>query len=416
MRAVLWQIPGRGSRAPEFSPCLSRIFTNGWAKSVTRTRREKGNEPGGASVHAEEAAAGTMRVAIAGRLDAVTTGGIWRKTMDTLNRSSPKHVVVDASKVHYCDISGAGLFVGIAQRQRREEGTFEVLDLRKDFRQLIDLFDPEKLQVIGPVLEKSKVKKAGEAAYAIWLDTREMIVFLGRLCVALAGAIRRPYTVRWGDMWLTAERAGVNALPIIALVSFLVGLIMAFQSSIPMRQFGAQIYVANLVSLSMLRELGPLMMALVLAGRTGSAFAAELGTMKVSEEIDALVTMGLEPVEFLVVTRVIAAVVMAPLLTVFADLLGVLGGGVVLLSLGFSMETYYYQVLSAATYGDLLGGIVKSVAFGLIVAGVGCARGLQTRVGAAAVGESATRSVVTGIILIIVADGTFAVIYYILGV
>jgi phospholipid/cholesterol/gamma-HCH transport system permease protein len=138
--------------------------------------------------------------------------------------------------------------------------------------------------------------------------------------------------------------------------------------------------------------------------------------MKVREEIDALFTMGLEPVRFLVVTRVVAAFFMTPLLAIFADLLGVIGGAVVLVSLGFSLETYYHQTLSAVTYVDFLGGLFKSFAFGLIVAGVGCARGLQTRFGPAAVGESTTRAVVSGIVLIIVADGAFAVIYYYLGI
>ena len=162
---------------------------------------------------------------------------------------------------------------------------------------------------------------------------------------------------------------------------------MAFQAAIPMRQFGAEIFVANLIGLSMLRELGPLMTAIILAGRSGSAFAAELGTMKVNEEIDALTTMGIDPVHFLVVPRVISAVLMTPLLALFSDLLGLIGGAVVLLSLGFPLITYINQVLSAVAFGDLLGGLVKSFVFGILVAGIGCLRGLQTKTGASAVGE-----------------------------
>jgi len=152
------------------------------------------------------------------------------------------------------------------------------------------------------------------------------------------------------------------------------------------------------------------------AGRSGSAFAAEIGTMKVREEIDALITMGLDPVRFLVVTRVIAAVLMIPLLTVFANLVGLIGGSVVLLSLGFSLTTFFHQVQSAVTYGSLLGGLLKSVVFGILVAGIGCLRGLQTKTGATAVGESTTRAVVSGIVLITITDGIFAVVYYYLGV
>jgi phospholipid/cholesterol/gamma-HCH transport system permease protein len=193
------------------------------------------------------------------------------------------------------------------------------------------------------------------------------------------------------------------------------GLIMAFQAAIPLRQFGADIFVANLVALAMLRELGPLMTAIILAGRSGSAFAAELGTMKVREEIDALITMGLDPVQFLVVPRVIAAVLMTPLLTVFSNLLGLLGGSVVVLSLGFPLITFFNQVQSAATYGDFTGGLVKSFVFGVLVAAIGCLRGLQTQPSATAVGESTTRAVVSGIILIVITDGIFSVVYYYLG-
>jgi phospholipid/cholesterol/gamma-HCH transport system permease protein len=193
-------------------------------------------------------------------------------------------------------------------------------------------------------------------------------------------------------------------------------LIMGFQAVIPMRQFGAEIFVADLVGLAILRELGPLMTAIVLTGRSGSAFAAELGTMKVNEEIDALNTMGLDPVRFLVVSRVIAALAMTPLLTIFSDLIGVMGGSLVLRSLGYPFVTYWNEVLSAVSYMDFLGGLVKSLVFGITIAGIGCLRGLQTKIGATAVGESATRAVVSGIVLIVIIDGVFSVVYYYLGI
>jgi phospholipid/cholesterol/gamma-HCH transport system permease protein len=217
-------------------------------------------------------------------------------------------------------------------------------------------------------------------------------------------------------MWHIAELAGVNALPIVALIGFLLGLIMAFQSAIPMRQFGADIFVANLIGLSMLRELGPLVTAILLAGRSGSAFAAELGTMKFREEIDALSTMGLDSVRFLVVPRLLAAVTMTPLLTIFANLFGLIGGAVVMVSLGYPLVTYGNQLLSAVHIRDLVSGLSKSLVFGMVVAGVGCLRGLQTMTGASAVGESTTRAVVSGIILIAIVDGVFAVVFYCLGV
>jgi phospholipid/cholesterol/gamma-HCH transport system permease protein len=191
---------------------------------------------------------------------------------------------------------------------------------------------------------------------------------------------------------------------------------MAFQSAIPMREFGADIYVANLIGLSMLRELGPLLTAIILAGRSGSAFAAELGTMKVSEELDALVTMGLEPVDFLVVPRLIAAVAMTPLLSIWAGFLGLVGGAVVMRSLGFPFVTYVIQVESAVTVSDMISGLSKAFVFGIVVAAIGCLRGLQTRSGASAVGQSTTRAVVSGLVLITIVDGVFAVVFYYLGI
>jgi len=158
------------------------------------------------------------------------------------------------------------------------------------------------------------------------------------------------------------------------------------------------------------------MTAIILAGRSGSAFAAELGTMKVNEEIDALTTMGLDPVRFLVVTRVLAAVVMMPLLTLFSNLMGLLGGGVVFLSFDYPIITYVQQVLGAIEMGDLIGGLAKAFVFGILVAGIGCLRGLQTKTGASAVGLSTTRAVVSGIVLIVLADGVFSVVFYYLGI
>jgi phospholipid/cholesterol/gamma-HCH transport system permease protein len=191
---------------------------------------------------------------------------------------------------------------------------------------------------------------------------------------------------------------------------------MSFQAAIPLRQFGADILVADLIALSMLRELGPLMTAIILAGRTGSAFAAELGTMKINEEVDALKTMGLDPVRFLVVSRVVAAVAVTPLLTLFANLMGLVGGAVVLMSLGYPLVAYVREAQAAVGFHDFAGGMVKSFVYGVLVAAIGCLRGLQTSLGASAVGRSTTRAVVSGIVLIALADGVFAVVYYFLDI
>ena len=194
------------------------------------------------------------------------------------------------------------------------------------------------------------------------------------------------------------------------------GIIIAFQSAVPMQQYGAELFVADLVGLAILRELGPLMTAILLAGRSGAAFAAEIGTMKVNEELNALTTMGLDPVRFLVVTRILAAVLMVPLLTLFADMLGILGGALTMISFNIPILTYLREVDSLVDIKDLWAGLAKAPVFALLIAGVGCLRGLQTQTGASAVGISATRAVVSGIILIVVVDGIFAFIYYLMDI
>ena len=247
-------------------------------------------------------------------------------------------------------------------------------------------------------------------------DLRQQIVFIGETAAALLYALRHPGTIRWRDVWRICERVGADALPIVALISFLLGVILAFQSAIPMKKFGAEIFVADLIGLAMLRELGPLMTAILLAGRSGAAFAAEIGTMTVNQEVDALTTMGLDPVRFLVTPRIIAALLMTPLLTLFADLISLVGGAMTLQSFSIPWVTFVHEVESIVDFADFMAGFVKSFVFAILIAGIGCLRGLQTAAGASAVGDAATRAVVSGIILLVVVDGVFAVIYFVLDI
>ena len=361
---------------------------------------------------------GVVAIAIEGRLDSNTTGRIWRQATETVATAKARSVTVDASQVDYCDGSGIALFIHLRNVQREAGGQLEIHGLRPEFQGLLEESDLGNLEQLESQRrpKTNLAEDVGRAVVGFWEDTRSLIGFVGELVSALGRAAMHPNSVRWRDVVRVAETAGVNALPIIVLVSFLMGVIMAFQGAISLRRFGADIFVANLVGLAMLRELGPLMTAIILAGRSGSAFAAELGTMTVREEIDALKTMGLDPVRFLVVTRVIAAVVMTPLLTVFADLLGLIGGAVVMRSFGIPLVTFYHQVQYQVTYGSFVGGLVKSFVFGILVAAIGCLRGLQTTTGASAVGESTTRAVVSGIVLIVITDGIFSVVYFYLNV
>ena len=364
---------------------------------------------------------GFLKLIFAGRLDSSTTGTVWRRATTAVTRGKAQTVVVDAAGVDYCDGAGIALLVHLRLLQSRAGGSLQIDGLRPEFASLLDDGVPDFATRASPA-DGNRSRPAGfavevgQATVEVWRDIQILVSFVGELGVALAHALAHPRRVRWRDALTVAEAAGVNALPIVALVSFLMGLIMAFQAAVPLRQFGAELFIANLIGLSMLRELGPLMTAIILAGRSGSAFAAELGTMKVREEIDALKTMGLDPVRFLIVPRVIAAVCMTPLLTIFANLLGLMGGSIVMLSLGFPLITYFHQIQYAVTYGSLVGGLVKAFVFGILVAGIGCLRGLQANTGATAVGESTTSAVVSGIILIAITDGIFSVVYYYLGV
>ena len=372
----------------------------------------------GAKLRSDGPRNGLLKLAIDGRLDADSTGRVWRESTRLVATARAATVNLDASAMDYCDGSGIALLIQLGRLQHKAGGKLEIHGLRPEFQELLDDWSQSSSDTTE---SKNKIRvplaeEVGRSAVRLWDDIRAVISFIGQLGLAMVKAALHPSMVRWRDTLLVAEELGVNALPIVALLSFLVGVIMAFQAAVALRQFGAEIFVANMIGLSVLREMGPLMTAIIIAGRSGSAFAAEIGTMKVREEIDALKTMGLEPVRFLVVPRVLAAVVMTPVLTVFADLFGVMGGSVVMLSLGFPLITFFYQLQSAVSYGSLVGGWVKAFAFGILIAAIGCLRGLQTETGASAVGLSTTHAVVSGIILIVVTDGIFSIIYYYLWV
>jgi phospholipid/cholesterol/gamma-HCH transport system permease protein len=357
---------------------------------------------------------GARVLALAGRLDASTIRDLWREAKGALAQAAGRRIVVDAQNVEYCDGAGIALLVDLLRQ--RAKGEVEIRNLKPRFAALLAQFDVEVLEHdLDPEPKRdSSIEEIGEIASGVWKDVREQVSFIGETTAALVYAARHPSTVRWRDVWLLCEKVGADALPIVALISFLLGAILAFQSAVPMKKFGAEIFVADLIGLAMLRELGPLMTAILLAGRTGAAFAAEIGTMRVNQEVDALTTMGLDPVRFLVTPRVIAAVLMTPLLTLFADLVSLIGGAVALRSFDIPYVTFVHEVEGIVTFTDFMVGFVKTFFFAILIAGVGCLRGLQTAAGASAVGDSATRAVVSCIILLVIVDGIFAVVYFFL--
>jgi phospholipid/cholesterol/gamma-HCH transport system permease protein len=243
---------------------------------------------------------GRRTLALSGRLDATTLPALWDAARRAAADVPRAPIVIDASKVEYCDGAGVALFVDLLRQPR--EGKVEVTNLAPTYAALLKQFDPEILahDLDPEVKRRPALEELGYAAFVIWRDVRTQLEFIGETVAAVGYAIRHPRTVRWKDVFRICEQVGADALPIVALISFLLGMILAFQSAVPMKRFGAEIFVADLIGLSMLRELGPLMTAILLAGRSGAAFAAEIGTMRVNQEVDALTTMGLSPVRFLV--------------------------------------------------------------------------------------------------------------------
>ncbi|HPS00576.1 MAG TPA: MlaE family lipid ABC transporter permease subunit [Candidatus Sumerlaeota bacterium] len=357
-------------------------------------------------------------LALSGQLNVASVSELWTPAMTLLEKTNRKRVVVDASGLEYCDGAGIGLLFELRKRQLLMGGEMVILHLADSYQRVFDQFVPGEFRQERhqPKREHSAIEEAGRATLSFLEDAHELVSFLGELTSALWNTCRHPRRVRWSDTLLVIETAGANALPLVVLIGFIVGLVMAFQSAVILRSFGVEIYVADLIAKSMLRELGPLMTAIILAGRSGSAFAAELGTMQINEEINALKTMGLNPVRFLVVPRVLAATFITPLLTLASNLLGILGGAVVLILMGTPIVAYFNEVIKASDLIDVMGGLVKATVFGLLVAGIGCLRGLQTSSGASAVGASTTSAVVSGIVLIALSDAFFSVLYYYLGI
>lgn len=275
-----------------------------------------------------------------------------------------------------------------------------------------------------PEKKDAKRKKArgpflgivGEESLKLWYSALDMIDFVGEASVAFTRLIAGRARFRRVDFLNILQDSGAGALPIVSLISVLVGLILAFVGAVQLRMFGAQIYVADLVGLGMAREMGAMMTAVIMAGRTGAAFAAQLGTMQVNEEIDALKTLGISPMEFLVMPRMIALALMMPLLCLYSDLMGILGGAMVGIGmLGLTPAEYYTETVLSITLGDFGAGLIKAVVFGVLVALSGCLRGIQCGRSASAVGDATTSAVVTSIVFIIVSDSLLTVIYDIVG-
>ena len=291
--------------------------------------------------------------------------------------------------------------------------------LPEGVRRLLDLAAavPEKKDARKAALREPFLVQVGKASVDVARQVSAMTTFLGEAAITFSKFLVGKAKFRPTDLWLTIQQCGADALPIVSLISFLVGLILAFVGAVQLALFGAQIYIANLVGIAMAREMGAMMTAIIMAGRTGAAFAAQIGTMQVNEEVDALTTMGISPMEFLVLPRMLALIVMMPLLCLYSDLVGILGGFVVGTGMfDISFTQYMGQTKASLNLAQFGIGVFKSAVYGVVVAITGCLRGMECGRSASAVGDAATSAVVTSIVLIVVLDGIFAVVTNVLGI
>jgi phospholipid/cholesterol/gamma-HCH transport system permease protein len=297
--------------------------------------------------------------------------------------------------------------------------SFELQGLPQGVERLLHLATAvtEKKDALGKGRRKPFLYVVGKSTLHFFTSTLEMLSFIGDVTLTLIRSLGGKASFRRIDLLNLIEECGAHSLPIITLISVLVGLILAFVGAVQLKLFGAQIYVANLVAIAMAREMGALMTGIIMAGRTGAAFAAQIGTMQLNEEIDALKTLGISPMEFLVLPRFISMVLMMPLLCLYADFLGIIGGAIVGVGmLDITLVQYFNQTQAALDLTNISLGIFKGLIFGIIVVMASCLRGLQSGRSASAVGEAATSAVVTAIVGIIVSDGIFAVLCDVLSI
>jgi phospholipid/cholesterol/gamma-HCH transport system permease protein len=317
-----------------------------------------------------------------------------------------KAVTLDAQPLQKWDSSLLIFLVALINYCKRNNIEVQSANIPVGLRRLLSMATalPERKGARKAGKREPLFERVGEASIGTWQGAREMVDFLGEAVIAFARMLTGRARFRRTDLVRTIQESGAQALPIVSLISVLVGLIFAFVGAIQLRMFGAQIYVASLVGIAMIRVMGAVMTGIIMAGRTGAAFAAQLGTMQTNEEIDALKTLGISPVEFLVLPRMTALIVMMPLLTIYADLMGVLGGFLVAVGmLDITPVQYYLQTKESVRLANVWIGLFHSAVFGVLVALAGCLRGIQCGRSASAVGEAATSAVVTGIVWIIAA-------------
>ncbi len=332
---------------------------------------------------------------------------------------APASVCFDTSELGDWDTGLVARLVSIRHDAEANNVPVDDSGLPEGVRQLIALAFAVKVREDArrKARDVGFFSEIGEKTQRVVGRSRELLEFLGELMLSFGRLVRGKATYLRSDLVQYVQEAGAEALPIVSLISFLIGMIFAFVGVMQLENFGAGIYTADLVAVAMVREMAPIMTAIIMAGRTGAAYAAQIGTMKVNEEVDALTTLGMDPIDFLVTPRVIALIVMLPMLTLYGSIMGILGGALVGLSmLDVSLVQYATQTVESVGLNSLLGGLFKSVVYGSLVAIAGCQQGLACGNSAMAVGQSTTRAVVMGIVLIVVSASILTVIYINLGI
>jgi phospholipid/cholesterol/gamma-HCH transport system permease protein len=356
------------------------------------------------------AASGELRCSGAWVLHALTA---LERRIAALPAPRERELRIDASAVTEMDTSGAWLLVRTLRALEARGAAVRLEGLRAEFDALVELV-AARMHAEGPVRSRVPgiLERIGRRAWEEAVTAFGLLAFVGENALALARALTDPRRIRWRPVLYNIQTAGFEALPITGLLSFLMGIVIAYQGAAQLERFGANIYVVDLVGLSMVRELSPLITAIIVAGRSGSAYAAQIGTMKVTEEIDALRTIGVGPLDLLVLPKVIALMIALPLLTVYTDLMGVLGGMVMARpQLGISFGTFVERLGYAVTLSSYLIGIGKAPVFAAIIALVGCYQGFQATGSADSVGRRTTVSVVQSIFLVILVDALFSIVF-----
>jgi len=322
-------------------------------------------------------------------------------------------IIVDGSGITALDTSGAWLLHRTVRQRAARGCVVRVQGLRTEFAALLQLLTAREIPPEAPIVQPPPwLERVERRAWSAVAGTQGYLAFVGESALALLGVLRHPRRLRWRPILHNVQTAGVEALWITGLLSFLMGIVIAYQGADQLQRFGANIFVVDLVALAMLRELSPLLTAIIIAGRSGSAYAAQIGTMKVTEEIDALRTIGVGAQELLVLPKVIALVIVMPLLTVYTDVTGVLGGMVMAsMKLDVGFDVFIDRLDEAIQPSSYWTGLVKAPVFAMIIALVGCYRGFQVGGSADSVGAQTTLSVVQSIFLVILADALFSIVF-----